>query len=120
LEHLYIDGGQYSQERLEELPRHESHDIEITRWLELFQPFSTVKNLYLSKAFAPRIAPTLEILVGGRTTEALPTLQNIFLEDFQPLGPVHKAIEQFVAARQLSDHPIVIYPWVRTEHEAKR
>jgi hypothetical protein len=71
LEQLYIDGGRYSELQLEELPR---DDAETTRWLELFQPFSTVKNLYLSEVFAPRIAPTLEMLSGERTTEALPIL----------------------------------------------
>ena len=53
-------------------------DVESTLWLELFRPFVGVKNLYISKEFAPRIMPALEELVGARTTEVLPTLENIF------------------------------------------
>jgi hypothetical protein len=40
----------------------------------------------------PRIAPALKELVEGRTTEVLSTLENIFLEGFQPLGPFHDAV----------------------------
>ena len=105
LEYLYIDGGQYSELQLEELQR---DDAETTGWLELFQPFSTVKNLYLSKVFAPRIAPTLEMLAGERTTEALPTLQNIFLEEGQRSGPVREGIQQVVAVREAAGHPIAV------------
>jgi hypothetical protein len=104
LESLYIGGGRYSE-------RDRQYRIENTQWLDFLEPFSTVKNLYLSKEFAPRIAPVLQQLVGGRLTEVLPTLQNIFVEEFQPYGPVHEAIGQFVTSRQRSDHPIVISGW---------
>jgi hypothetical protein len=83
-------------------------DIENTLWLQLLLPFTTVKNLYLSKGFAPSIAATLQELVGGRITEVLPSLQNIFVEELEPLGPFQENIGQFVATRQLSDHPIAI------------
>ncbi len=43
----------------------------------------------------------------------LPILQNIFLEGFEPLGPVQEGIGLFVAARQLSGHPIVVSLWDR-------
>ena len=58
-------------------------NIENTLWLELLHRFTTVKNLYLSKEFAQRIVAALQELVGGRTTEVLPTLQNIFLEEVE-------------------------------------
>ena len=77
----------------------EQDNIENALWLELLQPFTAVKNLYLSKKFAPHIVPALQELVGGRTTEVLPTLQNIFLEGLEPSGPVREGIEQFVGAR---------------------
>jgi hypothetical protein len=76
-------------------------DVENTLWLDLLSSFVSVKSLYLSKEFVPLIVPALQELVGGRTTEVLPTLENIFLEGFQPLGPLHEGIEQFVAARRL-------------------
>ena len=88
-------------------------NIENTLWLELLHPFSAVKNLYLSEIFAPRIAPALQELVGARTTEVLPILQNIFLEGLEPSGPAHEGIVEFAAARQLSGHPIMVSFWER-------
>ena len=73
-------------------------DIEDSQWLELLRPFTGVKDLYLPKESAPRIAPSLQELVGGRATEVLPALQSIFLEEFPPSGPVKEAIGKFVAA----------------------
>jgi hypothetical protein len=90
--------------------------IENTLWLQLLLPFTAVKNLYLSKEFAPGISATLQELIGGRITEVLPTLQNILveaLEGLEPSGPFQENIGQFVAARQLSDHPIVISVWYK-------
>jgi hypothetical protein len=87
--------------------------IENTLWLELLLPFTIVKNIYLSKEFAPDIVAALQELVGGRITEVLPSLQNIFVEGLEPSGPLQENIGQFVAARraQLSDHLIAISVW---------
>jgi hypothetical protein len=87
--------------------------IEGTLWLELLLPFTAVKNLYLSKEFSPGIAASLQELVGGRIAEVLPSLQNIFVEGPEPSGPFQEKIGQFVAARQLSGHPIAISVWNR-------
>jgi hypothetical protein len=73
-------------------------NIDNTLWLELLHPFPAVKNLYLSKEIASCIAPALQELVGGTTTEVLPILQNIFLEGLQLWGPVPEGIERFIAA----------------------
>jgi hypothetical protein len=35
-----------------------------------------------SEELVPRISPALQELVGGRTTEVLPALENILLEGF--------------------------------------
>jgi hypothetical protein len=104
VEDLYIE-RQYSQ------LVGKNDGIENTLWLELLLPFTAVKNLYLSKKFAPGIAATLEELVGSRITEVLPRLQNIFVEGLEPSGPFRKNIGRFVAARQLSGHPIAISDW---------
>ena len=53
-------------------------------------------------------AAALQKLVG---TEVLPTLENIFLEGFQPTGTVHEGIEKFVAARRLIDRPVAVSHW---------
>ena len=88
-------------------------NIENSLWLELMRPFSGVKNLYLSEKLALRIAPALGELVGSRTMEVLPILQNIFLEGLQPSGPTQEGIVTFVAARELSGHPITVSLWER-------
>jgi hypothetical protein len=108
VEHLYVLGDVYWRPPWQD-------DIENTQWLELFHPFTTVKNLYLSWAFVPHIMPTLQELVGERVTEVLPNLQSIgvFLEDLQKSGFVPETIRQFIAARQLSSCPIAIYYWTR-------
>ncbi len=82
--------------------------IEDTLWLELLLPFPAVKNLYLSKDFAPGIAAALREIVG---TEVLPSLQNIFVKGLEPSGRFQENIGQFVVARQLSGHPIAISVW---------
>ena len=82
-------------------------------WLEILHPFAALKNLYLCKKIVPRIAPALRELVGARTTEVLPSLENIFLEGFQLSGPLHEGIEEFVAGRRLISHPVAVSRWDR-------
>jgi hypothetical protein len=103
VEHLYIYG--------EQLPLY--IHIEEMLWLGIFRPFTAVKNLYVSKEFAPHIARGLQALGEGRTTDVFPTLQNIFLEGLQPSEPIEKGIGKFIAVRQLSGHPIAVSLWER-------
>ena len=90
-------------------------DIENRQWLELFRPFIAVKNLYLSENFASHLGPAFQELVEGRTTDVLPALQNIFLKGLESSGSVQESIGQFVAARQVANHPIGISPWTDSE-----
>ena len=94
-----------------EYPLRWQDDVESMLWLNLLRSFVAVKNLYLSDEFVPRIAPALQELVGGRTTEGLPTLENIFLEGFQPSRSLHEGIEKFVAARRFTSYPVAISLW---------
>ena len=89
-------------------------NIENTLLLELFHPFTSVKNLYLSEEFAGRIVTALQDLVEDRRIEVLPALENIFLEGLEALGPVEKAIGPFVAMRQVTGHPIAVSRWDRS------
>ena len=73
--------------------QHSQGNIESTLWLELLHPFTSVKNLYLSEYIMRRIVPALQELVGGRTTEVLPTPRKIFLEEVQQSGPVQEDIQ---------------------------
>ena len=104
LEDLYIFQASHSHP-------HWQDNLENTLWLELLHLFSTVKHLYLSEEFAPRIGSALQELVGERTTEVLPSLQDIFLEGLQHSGPVQKGIDQFVTTRQVTSHPISVSRW---------
>ena len=94
-------------------------NVENRLWLELLHPFTAVKNLYLSKEFTTRIAPALQELVGDRTTEVLPALQNIFLEGFESSEPVQEGIRQLVAARQVASCPIAVARWANSEKEMR-
>ena len=98
---------------ISELPKWQPNwkdNMDNTQWLELLHPFRAVKNLYLSEKFARRIVPALQELAGGVTTEVLPILQNIFLERYQPSGPVQEGIRQFSATR-LVNNPIAVSRW---------
>jgi len=95
VEHLYlVDNRDFQPNWLD--------DTENSQWLEILCPFTALKNLYLSKGLAPCVAPSLKELVGGRDAESLPALQDLFLEELHPLGPIEGAIGEFVAARRLS------------------
>ena len=104
VERLYIVEGEFYQPCRQD-------DIENSQWLELLHQFTDVKGLYISREYAPRIAPALRELVGERATEVLPFLQTLFLENPLLSGPVQDGIEQFAAARQLAGHPIFVGSW---------
>jgi hypothetical protein len=110
LEDLYIYDDPYEQPDWKD-------DNENELWLQLLHPFTAVKNLYLSEEIAQRIGPALQELTEGRTTEVLPALQNIFLKGLEPSGPVQEGIATFVAARQVSSHPIEVSSWVYSDSD---
>ena len=107
IENLYIDGDPDSSLW--------SNDIENTKWLDLLLPFTSVKNLYLSKSCSQRIALVLQELRGGRTKDVLPALQSILLEGFQTSKHGQEGFTKFVSARRLINHPVVISVWYREE-----
>jgi len=113
LETLYIGGGRYSEED-------RRYHIEDSQWLDFLEPFTAVKDLYLSKEFVPRVAPPLRRFVGGRAGEVLPRLRNIFVEKLQSSGPGYKAIGKFVAARRRSGHTIAISDWAGIRQDVRR
>lgn len=85
-------------------------DIENGQWLDLLRPFNRVEDLYLSWIITYSIAPALQELVGERSTEVLPGLQSLFLE-LPRSQLVQDVVGQFIAARQLSGHPIAVSHW---------
>ena len=92
---------------------HWQHDMERYQWLEVLQPFTAVKNVYLSEELALHVVPALEELVGDGATDVLPALRNLFLEGHQLPGPVREALEKFITERQLSGYPVAVHRWER-------
>jgi hypothetical protein len=106
VEHLYMYGPRYIYEQWQDP----------MQWLEIFRPFTAVKNLYVIEELARHIAPALQELVGERATDVLPALECLYFEKLQPLGPVQEAIGQIVAARQLVGHPVAVSCWKNTSN----
>jgi hypothetical protein len=89
-------------------PQHWKYDMENTQWLELFRPFTSVKDLGLTWHLVHLVAPALKELTGERATEVLPMLQNLSFPGSWPSKAAEEAIEKFIAARQLSGRPITV------------
>jgi hypothetical protein len=96
-------------------------DIEHAQWLELLRPFTFAKDLGVSWNLVELVAPALRELSREGVIGVLPALQNIFLEVVAGLRPppsaepVQEAIDQFIALRQLSGHPVTVHhPGVRS------
>jgi hypothetical protein len=94
--------------------RHEDWqgEIEVIQWLEFLHLFASVKEMTLVREDSVQLVrPALQELSEEREAEVLPTLQNIFLmtNGWQPSGPVKETIEQFIATRQLHDHPVTVH-----------
>jgi hypothetical protein len=101
VEDLYIRVFQDALEQWED-------NTESMQWLEIFRPFTAVKNLYVCTGFVRCIAPALQGLVGERVTNVLPALECLYLEELDLSGIVQEAIGQFVATRQLLGHPVAV------------
>jgi hypothetical protein len=101
-------------ERLDILKYHNDRTLQVdtdnTKWLELFHPFAAVRTLRISHPLSSLIVPALRELTGEMATEVLPALDSLYLEEYQPTGSEHQAIEPFIATRQSSDHPLTIHP----------
>jgi hypothetical protein len=100
---------------VESLDIFSSHDFPIwevnmanTQWLELFQSFTAVRTLRISRHWQPFIVSALQELTEEMATAVLPALNNIYLEVYQPYGPEQQGLELFITARQYSGHPVAI------------
>jgi hypothetical protein len=85
------------------------YEAENSQWMEFLHPFIAVKDLVLDKPFVLSVASALQGFVVEQATDILPVLQNIFLEGTQSSGPVPEGIAGFIAARELSGHPVIVY-----------
>ena len=84
------------------------NEFDPSRWLGFFRPFSGVRSLYVSETLEPLVAIALGELTGERTMEVLPALEHLSLDEIEPSISARNAMESFIAARRLSDRPIVV------------
>ena len=115
IENLYIYEDIYSPPIWEDDVRFDTKwdDIEEAKWLDVLLPFTAVKDLYLSNRFTPHIAPALQELAGGRTTEVLPSLRNLFLGGSWNVDLVHGIAPRIAKLYnlQLNNLPFAISVW---------
>ena len=84
--------------------------MEDTDWLGLLRPFAVVEMLRGSSQLAGHIALALGGVGVEMSTEVLPALTSLLLED-QP----EKSVEKFLAAREISGHPVTFVDLSRCE-----
>jgi hypothetical protein len=89
------------------------------RLRELLRVSPSVKDLYLSEGLAVLVVPALQELAAREgvlvATQVLPALQTLFVErHWFSRTPREKAFEfeEFVAAREVSGHPVSLQCWV--------
>ena len=87
----------------------QGNGIDPTQWFEIFEPFPAVQDLYIDDELRPLVARALQELTGERATEVLPTLRSLFFRGPSPPGSTREDIETFIAARQHSDHRVVVH-----------
>jgi len=78
-------------------------------WPDLLDPFTALKNLYLSTRIASYVSRALLELSGERIAEVLPALQNLFIYSKYPLESSWKAIKTFVAKRRHAGRPVSVH-----------
>ncbi|KAH9074371.1 hypothetical protein EDB83DRAFT_2356601 [Lactarius deliciosus] len=88
----------------------EQDDIDLIHsdTLELLRPFRNVKRLCVTEASLSLVAGALGPVTGELAIVALPELQEIQMENHTELASAQIAFAPFIAARQLSTHPVVV------------
>ena len=75
-------------------------DVDLTQWLELFQPFTHVTKVTVwEKQLVPGI---VQALMEDLAPEVLPELTRLHLYGYPSIPSVAKAAEQFAATRWLT------------------
>ncbi|KAH9967009.1 hypothetical protein BJV74DRAFT_799523 [Russula compacta] len=87
----------------------EKNAIDPSRWFDIFDPFSAVQRLYLYDELRPLVALALQVLIGERATEMLPTLRSLYLKGPPPSRSTREDIQLFIAARQHSNYPVDVH-----------
>jgi hypothetical protein len=110
----HVEQLEISQNPLLNIEWIDNPDLDSSLWLELFHLFIALQRLYVSAKLLAPVAAALQELTEEGTMEVLPALNSLLLERFEPSGPLPEGIMLFVAARQLSDHPVAVQSWKRS------
>ena len=102
--------------QVDQLDIYKASDVELvgrnergpSQWLKLLRPFSGVRSLYVYDGLAPLVAGALRELTGERTMEVLPALEKLSFDVLKLSGRTRDIVESFIAARQVSDRPVVV------------
>jgi hypothetical protein len=78
-------------------------------WLVLFHTFTSLQTLRLWGEIQQLVIFSLRAHTGEGVAEVLPGLQNLYLRQWHWQGEPEQALEQFIAARQDSDHPVTVH-----------
>jgi hypothetical protein len=83
-------------------------EVDPTRWMELFNSFTSVQRLKFSGKLEPFIAVALRGLTEESAAEVLPALQDLSIEGSTTGRAAQPSIQSFVTARQHSGHPVAV------------
>ena len=97
----------------DDLPTGEE-DVESAQWLELFQLFAHVTQVYVWENLVPSIVQALA--AEDMTAEVLPELTSLYLSGYRSFPSVAKVVEQFVATRRLSGRSVSLAPGSEVRH----
>lgn len=82
---------------------------------EIFDSFTAVRNVFISKNLAENVSSCMgedEDSEEEETTEMLPALQNIFVEELQRQSEYFQQnIQRFIAAKRLAGQPVNLRHW---------
>jgi hypothetical protein len=80
-------------------------------WLVLFHTSTALRTLRLWGEIQPFVIISLRGLghIGESVPEVLPGLQNLYLYQWYWQNEPEQVLEEFIAARQRSDHPVTVH-----------
>lgn len=99
VENLYIEENEYWKQVF-------YYYLERWRLLDVFGPFTAVKNLHLPGASTRDV---MQVIVDLGARALLPKLENIFLDSTEVSEEVLLAIGLFDSARRLSHQPVTLF-----------
>ena len=104
---LFIQSG-------EELPTWEDADSTPSQWLELLRPFTHVTQVHVREQLVPRIVEAL--VAEEMTADVFPELTLLHLDQYLNSASVEKAVDQFVATREVSGRTVTLTSGDKVSH----